>query len=173
MSKLRNVKANSCKPAGKTNSSAGCEKSRFPDAEPLGVPPPSCSWVLSKLNIGNCMAPWSRCSFKMQLVESGSKESGEFPSVDRAVEEPQTGNSTEHASQETHKGRSWCWLQNVLRTLGHWGISPTLHHLLSISSLLLPSGKRSCSHLLIYPMNTLPQNTPASMWGAQDRTTKK
>lgn len=30
MSKLRHVKASSCKPAGKTNSSAGCEKRRLP-----------------------------------------------------------------------------------------------------------------------------------------------
>lgn len=78
VSKLRSVKANSCKPAGKTNSSAGCEKSRLPrhsafsDASPIGLV------GLFQTEHGKLHPPWGRCSFRTESTECGSKKSGEI-----------------------------------------------------------------------------------------------
>ena len=122
------------------------KRADFSDLEPPETPPPSCSWVLSKPSIRNCTAPWSRCSFRTQSTEWGSKKSGSFKVLIEQLR-----------NQETYEEGFWGWSQNPLRTLWPWWIPPTINHLLLISSLgPLPSSKKNCIHLFIYPVNTFP-----------------
>lgn len=69
MSKLGNVKANSCKPAGKANSSAGCEKSKLPILQ-WGLP--HCangSFPKLVLETAQQPAPWNRYAFRAPASE--------------------------------------------------------------------------------------------------------
>lgn len=113
------------------------KRTHFPDTEPLAAPPASCSRVFSKLNIGNRMAPWSRCSFvnRIQLIDWGS-------SVGRAIGKPQTQNqpwvlqSRHHKTSSTFCGVDKSHLQFTIHCwyctweLTFWAINASIYLLI-------------------------------------------
>lgn len=125
------------------------------------MPPPSCSWVLSKLSIGNCTAPWSRCSFRTQLTEWGSKKSGSFKVLIEQLR-----------NQETYEEGFWGWSQNPLGTLWPWWshLRFTICCWYLIRGPYLRAKRIASIYSFIQLTHSPTQNTPDTVWGTQEET---